>query len=117
MKYLRQTSTNSADDSKGHSLGLEGDQFLYIIAGLVGGVILLLICMNSGMSPGLSLLIAAMPIPLCVGFLVVFKIGKPPRYSGDLIQKWSGKTCLIKNQTKANPYYQTLKRVKQNNEA
>ena len=106
MKYLRQTSTNAADDSKGHSLGLEGDQFLYIIAGLVAGIVLLLLCMNSGISPGLSLLIAIMPMPLCVGFLIIFKIGKPPRYARDLIQKWLGHKSLNKGKCEVNPYTQ-----------
>ncbi len=108
MKYLRQTPTNSADDSKGHSLGLEGDLFLYVIAALVAGVGLLLFCMSSGVSPGLSLLIAIIPLPCCVGFLIFFKIGKPPRYTGDLIQKWSGNKNLRKEQNQLNPYYQLL---------
>lgn len=99
MKHLRQTPTNSSDDSKGHSLGLEGDQFLYIIAGVIVGIILLLVCMNSGISPGLSLLIAATPIPLCIGFLFIFKIGKPPRYTADLLQKWIGNKTLEKEKT------------------
>lgn len=100
MKHLRQTPTNSGDDSKGHSLGFEGDQFLYIIAGIVAGVILLLVCMNSGMSPGLSLFIAVTPLPFCIGFLVIFKIGKPPRYTRDLFQKWFGNKSLTNRSKK-----------------
>jgi hypothetical protein len=112
LKHLRQTPTNASDDSKGHSLGLEGDQFLIVIAGLVAGVILLLVCMQSGASPGLSLTMAAMPIPLCVGFLVIFKIGKPPRYARDLIQKWAGHKSLCRTQSRTNPYYQILNKIK-----
>ena len=104
MKYLRQTPSNSSDDSKGHSLGLEGDQFLYIIAGLVAGVLLLLFCMSNGMSPGISFLIAISPIPMCITFLIVFKIGKPPRYAFDLIQKWLGHKSLSKGKCSPNPY-------------
>lgn len=99
MKHLRKTPTNSADDSKGHSLGLEGDQFLYIISALVAGVLLLLVCMNSGISPGTSLIIAGLPIPLCITFLVIFRIGKPAGYTRDLLQKWFG----TKNLDKAEP--------------
>lgn len=99
MKQLRQTPTNSGDDSKGHSLGLEGDQFFYVIAGLIAGIILLLVCMNSGISPGLSLVIAFFPLPICIGFLVIFKIGKPPRYTADLFQKWFGNKSLTKEKT------------------
>ena len=116
MKYLRQTPTNSSDDSKGHSLGLEGDQFLYIIAGLVCGVVLLLLCMSSGISPGLSLFIGITPIPLCIAFLFIFKIGKPPGYAGDLIQKWTGNKNLRKEKTLTNPYYQIQKQRENNNE-
>ena len=113
MKYLRQTSTNSADDSKGHSLGLEGDQFLYIIAALVAGVILLLTCMSSGVPPGLSFLIAVTPLPLCVAFLVIFKINKPPRYMRDLIQKWAGRKNLKQSKTEPNPYFENLNKREQ----
>ena len=104
MKHLRQTSTNSADDSKGHSLGLEGDQFLVIIAGLVAGILILLVSMNSGMSPGLAILLSVSPIPLCVAFLVIFKIGKPPRYTRDLLQKWLGQKSLPKQKGSRNPF-------------
>ena len=104
MKYLRQTPSNAADDSKGHSLGLEGDQFLYIIAGLVAGVILLLFCMSTGLPPGLSFLIAIFPTPMCITFLIVFKIGKPPRYARDLIQKWFRRKSLRKGKCLTNPY-------------
>ncbi|MCM8540631.1 MAG: hypothetical protein NE328_10180 [Lentisphaeraceae bacterium] len=104
MKHLRQTPTNASNDSKGHSLGLEGDQFLYIIAGVVAGIIILLVSMNSGISPGTSLIIAAIPIPLCIVFLFVFKIGKPPRYSADLFQKWFGNKSLKKGHSLLSPY-------------
>lgn len=116
MKYLRQTPTNSADDSKGHSLGLEGDQFMYIIAALVAGVGLLMFCMSSGVSPGISLFIAVIPIPLCIAFLFIFKIGKPPRYARDLIQRWAGNKNLRKDQHKRNPYYQLQKERENKNE-
>jgi len=106
MKGLRRNQTNAADDSKGHSLGLEGDQFLYIIGALVIGVVLLLAGMKGGLSPGLALMIACIPVPIVIIFLVVFKIGKPPRYQGDLIQKWFGNTSITRGEKKKNPYLQ-----------
>lgn len=102
MKHLRRSSTNAADDSKGHSLGLEGDLFLYIILALAAGVVLLLVCMISGVSPGISIIIAAIPLPLCLAFLFIFKIGKPPRYTGDLFQKWFGNKSLKKEPSSEN---------------
>ena len=116
MKHLRFTPTNSADDSKGHSLGLEGDQFLYIIGGLVAGVFLLLACMKSGMSPGLSMVIAGLPIPLCALFLFTFKIGKPPRYTKDLLQKWTNKKSLSRYKYRENPYLETFNKTRKINE-
>ena len=110
MKYLRQTSTNSGDDSKGKSFGLDGDQFMIVIAGLIAGVIVLIICMNSGMSPGLSLMTACLPIPFCIGYLVIFKIGKPPRYTIDLMQKWFGNKSLSKGPCSTNPYVETTRK-------
>lgn len=116
MKHLRFTPTNSADDSKGHSLGLEGDQFLYIIGGLVAGVVLLLACMKSGMSPGLSMVIAGLPIPLCALFLFTFKIGKPPRYTKDLLQKWANKKSLNRCNYRENPYLETFNKTNKGNQ-
>lgn len=100
----RRNSTNSANDSKGHSLGLEGDQFMFVIAALVVGVVLMLACQKAGMSPGAALMVAVIPVPLVVIYLVVFKINKPPRYQGDLIQKWNGNTSIVKGKPKPNPY-------------
>ena len=112
MKHLRQTPTNSSDDSKGHSLGLEGDQFLYVIGALLVGVVLLLVAMNSGVSPAMSLLLAVLPMPIAVAFLFIFKIGKPARYAGDLIQKIFANRSLKKEETSGNPYLE----VKNNTE-
>jgi hypothetical protein len=104
-KYLRQTPTNSSNDSKGNSMGLEGDLFLFLIAGVLLGVILMIACMKSGMSPGLSIITAILPMPFIILFLYVFKIGKPKNYQGDLMQKWMGNTSITrtKKQNK-NPY-------------
>ena len=104
MKGLRRNNTNAADDSKGHSLGLEGDQFLYVIGALVVGVVLLLAGMKGGLNPGVALMIACIPVPIVIIFLIVFKIGKPPRYQGDLIQKWFGNTSITRGEKKKNPY-------------
>ena len=35
MSELRITDTNSANDSKGRAFGLEGNDFLYVLIGLV----------------------------------------------------------------------------------
>jgi hypothetical protein len=104
MKQLRRHQTNSGDDSKGHSMGLAGDQFLYVIAAIILGVVLLIGGMKSGLSPGTSLILAVIPIPFVILFLVVFKINKPPRYQGDLIQKWFGNTSITRGPKKKNPY-------------
>ena len=35
---LRITDTNSANDSKGRALGMEGDDFLYVVIGIVAAI-------------------------------------------------------------------------------
>jgi hypothetical protein len=104
QKELRRNSTNSSDDSKGHSLGLEGDQFLYLIVAIVLGIVILLAGMKSGMSPGSAILLAIIPIPLAVIYLLTFKINKPAGYQADLFQKWSGNTSITRGEKKKNPY-------------
>ena len=43
MSDLRITDTNSANDSKGRAFGLEGNDFIYVLIGLVGALGLYLV--------------------------------------------------------------------------
>ena len=94
MKQLRHNQTNASDDTKGSTFGLDGDQFLYLVSGLIASIVVLLLIIKLGGSPGMSLLAALVPADFSFVFLMVFKIGKPPGYMKDIIQKWCGRTRL-----------------------
>ena len=81
---LHITDTNSANDSKGRALGFEGNDFLYVVGGIIGaiGVFLLLYAMFHA-----SLTIAcscAFPIfILPTAWVMLFRRNKPDGYAED----------------------------------
>ena len=63
---IRFTETNSADDSKGQTWGLDGNLFWFMAGGAFAFVIILLLCFSAmRMSFFASLMIAAVPLTLC----------------------------------------------------
>jgi hypothetical protein len=84
---LRFTNTNSADDSKGKTWGLDGNLFWFIAGGAFGFVVILLACFSAmKMSFLLSLFLAALPLTLCVIYVFAFRQGKPPGYDIDCLE-------------------------------
>ena len=82
---LRFTETNSGDDSKGRTWGLDGGLFWYLLGGLFVFVMLLLVCFSMArMSFPASLGIAAMPLALVLAYVFGLRQGKPPAYDRDL---------------------------------
>lgn len=81
---LRITDTNSANDSKGRALGFEGNDFLYIVVGVVGaiGVFLLLYAMFHA---GLMIAgVCALPVfVLPTAWVLLFRRNKPDGYAED----------------------------------
>lgn len=86
---LRFTETNSADDSKGRTWGLEGDLFWFIAGGAFAFVIILLLCF-SVMKMGFvaSFILGAIPLALSVSYVVGFRQGKPRAYDVDCLDAW-----------------------------
>jgi hypothetical protein len=86
---LRFTETNSADDSKGKTWGLDGDLFWFIAGGAFAFVAILLICF-SALRMGFfgSLALAAVPLALCATYVFVFRQGKPAGYDVDCFDYW-----------------------------
>ena len=81
---LRITDTNSANDSKGSALGFEGNDFLYIVGGIVGaiGIFLLLYGMfhsSLAAAGGIAALVFIIP----TAWVVLFRRGKPDGYAED----------------------------------
>lgn len=88
---LRFTDTNSADDSKGRTWGLDGNLFWYLAGGAFMSVVLMLLCFSVyRLSFGASGLIAAIPLMLTFTYVFGFRQGKPPRYDVDCLEYWIG---------------------------
>jgi hypothetical protein len=88
-EQIRFTETNSADDSKGRTWGLDGNLFWFVAGGAFAFVVILLVCF-SAMKFGffVSLSLAAVPLTLCVIYVFVFRQGKPPGYDVDCLDLW-----------------------------
>ena len=81
---LRFTETNSSEDSKGKTWGLEGNLFWFAIGGVFSAVMLLLILFAVfKMSIGLASGIALIPLLLSFTYIFLFRQGKPPGYDRD----------------------------------
>lgn len=86
---LRFTDTNSADDSKGKTWGLEGDLFWYVAGGVFISVVLMLLLFSAYRFPfPTALLISAVPLALALAYVFGFRQGKPPRYDLDCLEFW-----------------------------
>lgn len=86
---LRFTDTNSADDSKGRTWGLEGNLFWYLAGGAFVSVVLMLVLFSTyRISFTASILTAAIPLILAMTYVFGFRQGKPPRYDVDCLECW-----------------------------
>lgn len=88
-EQIRFTETNSADDSKGRTWGLDGNLFWFVAGGAFAFVVILLVCFSAmKLSFAFSLLLAAAPLTLCVIYVFTFRQGKPPGYDLDCLDLW-----------------------------
>lgn len=89
---LRMTDTNSANDSKGRALGLEGNDFIYLVVGFAVGL---------GLFLGLAFVLKVwMPfaagVSLCIllapaAWVLLFRHNKPDGYAEDWFdQRFTG---------------------------
>ncbi|OAM87910.1 PrgI family protein [Termitidicoccus mucosus] len=81
---LRITDTNSANDSKGRALGFEGNDFLYVVIGIVAaiGIFLLLYGMfHASLAAAGGVAIPIFVIPSA--WVMLFRRGKPDGYAED----------------------------------
>jgi hypothetical protein len=86
---LRFTDTNSADDSKGRTWGLDGNLFWYLAGGAFVSVVLVLLLFSVyRLSFATSILFAGIPLLLVLVYVFGFRQGKPPGYDVDCLEYW-----------------------------
>jgi hypothetical protein len=86
---IRFTDTNSADDSKGKTWGLDGNLFWFVIGGGFASVCIMLLLFSSyRMSFFVSAAIAVIPLIVMLIYVFGFRQGKPPRYDVDCLEYW-----------------------------
>lgn len=85
---LRITDTNSVNDSKGRALGLEGNDFLYIIGGFVAAfACYLLLDVLLGAATLASILLALPILVLPTAWVLLFRHNKPDGYAEDFFDQ------------------------------
>ena len=85
MNELRVTDTNSVNDSKGRAFGLEGNDFLFVIGGIVGALAcFLLLHVLFGASATVALLFGAPILLLPTAWALLLRHNKPEGYAEDL---------------------------------
>lgn len=99
---IRFTDTNSADDSKGKTWGLDGNLFWYLIGGSFGSVVLMLLLFSAyHMSFAAATAVAIVPLALTLIYIFAFRQGKPPCYDVDCLEYWLfGKGFSAETQSK-----------------
>jgi hypothetical protein len=86
---MRFTDTNSADDSKGRTWGLDGNLFWYLIGGGFASVLIMLLLFSAYRFSFIgSAAIAVVPLTLTLIYVFGFRQGKPPRYDLDCLEYW-----------------------------
>lgn len=91
MSGLRFTDTNAGDDSSGRAFGLEGNLYLPIVIGLIGGVALFaLLSLGLHVNFGLGAGAAALPLLAVLGWITLLKQGKPAGYDRDRLEQCAG---------------------------
>jgi Flp pilus assembly protein TadB len=84
---LRLTDTNAASDSKGRTWGLEGNLFWWLVGGIGAGIMVFFILLVvAGSSLLMSLMVALIPVLLCLAYIFGLRQGKPPGYDCDVFE-------------------------------
>jgi Flp pilus assembly protein TadB len=101
---LRLTDTNAASDSKGRTWGLEGNLFWWLVGGIGAGItVFFILLVLAGSSLLTSLMVALIPVLLCLAYIFGLRQGKPPGYDRDVFEYFlsgrgfgpdSGRTCI-----------------------
>lgn len=84
MAELRITDTNSANDSRGRALGLEGNDFVYVIVAMVVALGIYVLCTIVLGVAWLGALILALPwFAVPTAWVLLLRHNKPAGYAED----------------------------------
>jgi hypothetical protein len=85
MNELRITDTNSVNDSKGRAFGLDGNDFLYVIGGIVGVLgCFLLMHVLFGVGAVTTVLLSSPIFLVPTAWVLLLRHNKPAGYAEDL---------------------------------
>jgi hypothetical protein len=108
---LRFTDTNAASDSKGHTGGLEGGLFWWLVGGIgvfITVFFVLLVMIKTSLLT--AFLGALVPFGICLAYIFGFRQGKPPGYDRDCFEHWvSSRGFTPEVQTIRSPKHPLMK--------
>ncbi len=81
--------THAGDDSDGKIWGIEGMNILFLLAGLLISIGLVLL-LSRHHAPTLSVGAGAVPFALATGYVFVLRQGKPKSFDTDLLETFAG---------------------------
>lgn len=76
-------NTNNADESKGRTLGMEGDNILILAASLLVALSIVGLLHRQGRPLSMKLVAGAAPVVVAAIWVFGFRQGKPPSYDWD----------------------------------
>ena len=88
MSELRNTDTNSTNDSKGRAFGLEGNDFMYVLVAFVAALALdlvLTLLLHVGMVAALFFALPVLVLPLA--WVLCLRHNKPAGYAEDFFDE------------------------------
>ena len=84
MSELRITDTNSANDNRGRALGLEGNDFIYVIVALVVALGVYVVCTAVFRASWLGALVLALPwFAVPTAWVLLLRHNKPAGFAED----------------------------------
>lgn len=99
--------SNDTSDAKGVAGMLEGDLFIYVVAGaLLSLAFVYLFVFAFGLDMIVGGFLATSPLSATLIYVFMFRNGKPPHYQDDMIEGMLGrKSYELKSKARLNPFY------------
>jgi hypothetical protein len=84
------TLTNSGDDSRGFSFGLQGDLFIPVVISATVSAMLLTVLLTTRVVTDLvaAVVLASLPFDLVLLYVLLLKQNRPPHYDVDILEEF-----------------------------